>query len=138
MIDLTAVHKLIWDKLSKLSCNIYDYVPYGLLDFPYAYVGGFYTKEDNTKNTEGISCELYINIISAYRGRKEILELMNQVNNIMSQDFSNDKYTIFIKQGRHAISQEKDEVGWGKNDNNVFYHAVLVFDIEIKKNNNNQ
>lgn len=133
MIDLTAVYKLIWDKLSKLSCNIYDYVPYGLLDFPYAYVGGFYTKEDNTKNTEGISCELYINIISAYRGRKEILELMNQVNNIMSQDFSNDKYTIFIKQGRHAIAQEKDEVGWGKNDNNAFFHAVLVFDIDVKK-----
>lgn len=133
MIDLTAVYKLIWDKLSKLSCNIYDYVPYGLLDFPFAYVGGFYTKEDNTKNTEGISCELYINIISAYRGRKEILELMNQVNNIMNQDFSNDEYTIFIKQGRHAIAQEKDEVGWGKNDNNVFYHAVLVFDIDVHK-----
>ena len=133
MIDLTAVYKLIWDKLSKLSCNIYDYVPYGLLDFPYAYVGGFYTKEDNTKNTEGISCELYINIISAYKGRKEILELMNQVNDIMNQDFSDEEYTIFIKQGRHAIAQEKDEVGWGKNDNNVFYHAVLVFDIEIKK-----
>lgn len=133
MIDLTAVYKLIWEKLSKLSCNIYDYVPYGLLDFPYAYVGGFYTKEDNTKNTEGISCELYINIISAYKGRKEILELMNQVNEIMNQDFSDEEYTIFIKQGRHAISQEKDEVGWGKNDNNVFYHAVLVFDIEIKK-----
>lgn len=133
MIDLTAVYKLIWDKLSKLSCNIYDYVPYGQLDFPFAYVGGFYTKEDNTKNTEGISCELYINVISAYRGRKETLELMNQVNDIMSQDFSNNEYTIFIKQGRHAISQEKDEVGWGKNDNNVFYHAVLVFDIEIKK-----
>lgn len=133
MIDLTAVYKLIWDKLSKLSCNIYDYVPYGLLDFPYAYVGGFYTKEDNTKNTEGISCELYINVISAYRGRKEILELMNQVNEIMNQDFSDEEYTIFIKQGRHAIAQEKDEVGWGKNDNNVFYHAVLVFDIEIKK-----
>ena len=134
MIDLTAVYKLIWDKLSKLSCNIYDYVPYGLLDFPYAYVGGFYTKEDNTKNTEGISCELYINIISAYKGRKEILELMNQVNNIMDQDISSDEYTVFIKQGRHAISQEKDEVGWGKNDNNVFYHAVLVFDIKIHKN----
>ena len=134
MIDLTAVYKLIWDKLSKLSCNIYDYVPYGQLNFPFAYVGGFYTKDDNTKNTEGISCELYINIISAYRGRKEVLELMDQVNNIMSQDFSNDEYTIFIKQGRHAISQEKDEVGWGKNDNNIFYHAVLVFDIEVKKN----
>ena len=133
MIDLTAVYKLIWDKLSKLSCNIYDYVPYGLLDFPYAYVGGFYTKEDNTKNTDGISCELYVNTISAYRGRKETLELMNQVNEIMSQDFSNDEYTIFIKQGRHAIAQEKDEVGWGKNDNNVFFHAVLVFDIEVKK-----
>lgn len=133
MIDLTAVYKLVWDKLDKLSCNIYDYVPYGLLDFPYAYVGGLYTKEDNTKNTEGISCEIYVNIISAYRGRKEILELMNQVNEIMSQDFSNDEYTIFIKQGRHTIAQEKDEVGWGKNDNNVFYHAVLVFDIEVYK-----
>ena len=134
MIDLTAVYKLVWDKLNepkKLSCDVYDYVPYGELNFPYAYLGGFYTKEDNTKNTEGISCELYINIISAYRGRKEI-------HDIMAQDINSKDYTIFIKQGRHAISQEKDEVGWGKNDNNAFFHAVLVFDIDIKKNNNNQ
>ena len=56
----------------------------------------------------------------------------------MAQDINSKDYTIFIKQGRHAISQEKDEVGWGKNDNNAFFHAVLVFDIEVKKNNNNQ
>ena len=140
MIDLTAVYKLVWDKLNepkKLSCDVYDYVPYGELNFPYAYLGGFYTKEDNTKNTEGISCELYVNIISAYRGRKEILELMNQVNNIMNQDINSKDYTVFIKQGRHAIELKKDEVGWGKNDNNAFFHAVLVFDIEVKKNKNN-
>ena len=133
MIDLTAVYKIIWDKLSKLSCTLYDYVPYGELDFPYAYIGKIRTLDDNTKNTEGITCELYINIISAYRGRKETLELINQVNSIMSQDFSNDEYAIFISQGRHIMNLAKDEVGWGKNDNNVFYHTVLDFDIDVKK-----
>lgn len=133
MIDLTAVYKLVWDKLDKLSCNIYDYIPYGLLDFPYAYIGGLYTREDNTKDTEGISCELYVNIISAYRGRTEVLGLMNEVNSLMKQDLSNEEYTIFVRQGRHTTMKEKDEVGWGKNDNNVFYHAVLIFDIEVHK-----
>jgi hypothetical protein len=133
MIDLTAVYKLVWNKLSKLSCSIYDFMPYGQLDFPYAFIGGLYTREDNTKNTEGISCELYVNIFSAYRGRKETLELMNQVNSLMKQDLSDEEYTIFVRQGRHTIMQEKDEVGWGKNDNNVFYHAVMVFDIEVHK-----
>lgn len=133
MIDLTAVYKLVWSKLSELSCSIYDYIPYGQLDFPYAYIGGFYTKEDNTKNTEGISCELYVNIISAHRGRGELLGLMNQVNSLMKQDLSDEEYTIFVRQGRHTTMKEKDEVGWGKNDNNVFYHAVMVFDIEVHK-----
>lgn len=133
MIDLTAVYKLVWSKLSELSCSIYDYIPYGQLDFPYAYIGGFYTKEDNTKDTEGISCELYVNIISAHRGRGELLGLMNQVNSLMKQDLSDEEYTIFVRQGRHTTMKEKDEVGWGKNDNNVFYHAVMVFDIEVHK-----
>lgn len=132
MIDLIDIYKVIWDNLNGLSCNLYDYVPYGLLDFPYAYVGGLYTKDDSTKDTDGISCELYVNVISAYRGRKEILELMNEIDELMSRDMSTNQYSIFVRRGRHAVSQEKDEVGWGKNDSNAFYHAVLIYDIYIK------
>lgn len=132
MIDLTDIYKIIWRNLDKVSCNLYDYTPYGLLDFPYAYIGGLYTRDDSTKNTEGISCELYVNVISAYRGRKEVFDLMNEINELMDQDMSTDEYLIYVRRGRHAVTQEKDEVGWGKNDNNVFYHAVLIYDIDIK------
>ena len=134
MIDLTDIHKIIWSNLETLSCDLFDYVPYGLTDFPYAYIGGLYTRDNDTKNTDGLSCELYINIISAYKGRKEVLQLMNEVNQLMDQDMSTDKYSVFVRQGRHVVTQEKDEVGWGKNDNNTFYHAVLIFDIDIHEN----
>ena len=79
-----------------------------------------------------ISCELYVNVVSAYRGRKEVLDLIDEVNELMKNDMSTDDYFIYVRQGRHAVMQKKDEVGWGKNDNNVFYHAALNYDIYIK------
>ena len=132
MIDLTVIHKQIWSKLSKASCKVLDYVPFGSKDFPYAYLGGLYTNDDNTKNTEGLSCELYINVYSAYKGRKEILGIVNEIDEIMSQDMSTEEYTVYIKKGRHAITQDKDKLGW-TTDNNVYFHAVLIYEINIKK-----
>ena len=134
MIDLTKVFQIVWRNLEALSCDTFDYVPYGLTDFPYAYIGGLYTRDNDTKNTDGLSCELYINIISAYRGRKEVLELIDETNKLMKNNMSTDEYSIFVRQGRHAIELKKDEVGWGKNDNNAFFHAVLIFDIDIHEN----
>ena len=131
MINITDIYQIVWKNLEKVSCDCFDYVPYGLTDFPYVYMGGLYTRDNDTKNTDGLSCELYINIISAYRGRKEVLELMDEVNKLMENDMSTKKYSIFARQGRHVVELKKDEVGWGKNDNNAFYHAVLIFDIEI-------
>lgn len=133
MINTVDIYKIVWDNLEALSCDTFDYVPYGLTDFPYAYIGGLYTRDNDTKNTDGLSCELYINIISAYRGRKEVLELMDEVNQLMEHDMSTSEYSIFVRQGRHAVTLEKDEVGWGKNDNNAFYHAVLIFDINVNE-----
>ena len=126
MIDLTVIHKQIWSKLSKASCKVLDYVPFGSKDFPYAYLGGLYTNDDNTKNTEGLSCELYINVYSAYRGRKEILEMINEINNLMNQDMSTDEYSIFMRQGKHSIIQDVDK------DKNSYYHAVLIYEVNIK------
>ena len=127
MIDLTVIHKQIWSKLSKASCKVLDYVPFGSKDFPYAYLGGLYTNDDNTKNTEGLSCELYINVYSAYKGRKEILEIINKVNESMNKSMSNDEYSIFVRQGRHSVIQDVDR------DKNNYYHAVLIYEINIEK-----
>lgn len=133
MIDLVDVYKMIWSNMSQLSCPLFDYVPYGSDNYPYAYIGGLYTREDNTKNTEGISCELYVNIYSAYKGRKEILELMNEIDGLMSKDMSDDEYTVFVHRGRHTVMQKQEQLGMGVTDNNIFYHAVLIYDIEVKK-----
>lgn len=135
MINLTDVYKIVYTRLDKISCNLYDYVPYGLLDFPYVYIGGLYNRDNSVKNNEELSCELYINVISAYRGRKEILDIMNEIINLMNQDMSTNEYSIVAKQGRHTVSQIRDNVGWGKSDNNTFYHAVLIYEINITQKN---
>lgn len=133
MINLTEVYKIIWTTLSKVSCKLLDYIPYGFSDFPYAYIGGLHINDDNTKNTEGLSCELYVNVFSAYKGRKEILELVNEIDQLMGQDISTEEYTIFIRKGRHAITQDTDKMGWNT-DNNIYFHAVLIYDININNN----
>ena len=113
MIDLTKVYKEIWRNLSNLSsCQILDYIPYGYKNFPYAYIGGLYTNDDSTKNAEGLSCELYINIYSAYKGRKEILEIINEINKLMN----------------------KDNIGFGTTDNNTYFHAVLIYEVKVYEN----
>ena len=133
MIDIGKIYKEIWSNISSLSYNVVDYVPYDL-PYPYIQLGGLYTNDDNTKNTEGLSCELYVNVYSAYKGRKEILEIINNVNEIMNQDMSTDEYSIFVRQGKHAITQKKDSNGWGKTDHDMYFHAVLIYEINITKN----
>lgn len=132
MIDLSKVYQIIWGNISKLKYDVVDYIPYDSISYPYVQVGGLYTNDDNTKNTEGLSCELYINVYSAYKGRKEIIGIVNEIDEIMSQDMSTEEYTVYIKKGRHAITQDKDKLGW-TTDNNVYFHAVLIYEINIKK-----
>ena len=133
-MDLVDIYRIIWKAVEKLSYPIFDSMPFGYNKYPYAYIGGLYTREDNTKNSEGLSCDLYINAYSAYKGRKEILEMITELNNVMKQDLSNDEYTVFIRKGKHAVTQDIDELGWGEEDNNKFYHAVLIYQIDVKKN----
>lgn len=135
MIDLTKVYKEIWRNLSNLSsCQILDYIPYGYKNFPYAYIGGLYTNDDSTKNAEGLSCELYINIYSAYKGRKEILEIINEINKLMNKDINTEEYSIFIYKGRHTVIQDKDNIGFGTTDNNTYFHAVLIYEVKVYEN----
>lgn len=127
MIDLSKVYQIIWGNISKLKYDVVDYIPYDSILYPYVQVGGLYTNDDNTKNTEGLSCELYINVYSAYKGRKEILEIINKVNESMNKSMSNDEYSIFVRQGRHSVIQDVDR------DKNNYYHAVLIYEINIEK-----
>lgn len=127
MIDLSKVYQIIWGNISKLKYDVVDYIPYDSISYPYVQVGGLYTNDDNTKNTEGLSCELYINVYSAYKGRKEILEIINKVNESMNKSMSNDEYSIFVRQGRHSVIQDVDR------DKNNYYHAVLIYEINIEK-----
>ena len=127
MIDVSKVYQIIWGNISKLKYDVVDYIPYDSISYPYVQVGGLYTNDDNTKNTEGLSCELYINVYSAYKGRKEILEIINKVNESMNKSMSNDEYSIFVRQGRHSDIQDVDR------DKNNYYHAVLIYEINIEK-----
>ena len=67
----------------------------------------------------------YINIYSAYAGKKEILEISQAVSEVMKDKKVYEEYTIYIKEDRKTIMLDMD-----KNDNR-FYHAVLIFNLHI-------
>lgn len=126
MIDLIQVQKLIYDRISTLEYPIVDeFTLYEETEPPFIQLGSLYINDNNTKNSEGMVVQQYINIYSAYAGKKEILEISQAVSNIMKNNMVYEGYTIYIKEDRKTIILDMD-----KNDNR-FYHAVLIFNLHI-------
>ena len=126
MIDLIQVQKLIYDRLSTLEYPVVDeFTLYEEVEPPYIQLGSLYIEDNDTKNSEGMIVTQYVNIYSAYAGKKEILEISQAVSNIMKNNMVYEGYKIYIKEDRKTIMLDMD-----KNDNR-FYHAVLIFNLHI-------
>ena len=126
MIDLIQVQKLVYDRLSTLEYPVVDeFTLYQEVEPPYIQLGSLYISDNNTKNSEHMVVQQYINIYSAYAGKKEILEISQAVSEVMKDKMVYEEYTIYIKEDRKTIILDMD-----KNDNR-FYHAVLIFNLHI-------
>lgn len=123
-MDLIEIQKIIYDKLKELKYPVVDdFVLYQETTPPYIQLSSLYISENNTKVEEGLYVEQYINIYSDYRGKKEILEIAQEVSEVMN--FRTD--SIYVKEDRKSIILDTDK------NNNRFYHAVLIFKIYIQE-----
>ena len=135
MISFVDIQDGVWNAISKITkYTVVDYIEFDSIDPPLIRLGNIYFDDDSVKNNEGVKAQVYVNIYSTYSGKKEILDMMDEVNKAM-KDVSVDGHQVRIKQGSSRLFVDKDRFSsiFQRMDrnNNKFYHAVLVYDLYI-------
>ena len=135
MINFIRVQEAIWEAMNTITkYPVLDYVEFDSINPPIIRLGNLYFDDNSVKNNEGIKAQQYINIYSTYSGKKEAIEMMDEVNRAM-KTVTIDGHDVRVKQGNLRLYIDKDRTGsiFQRMDrnNNKFYHAVLVYDIYI-------
>ena len=135
LISFVDIQDGVWKAISKITkYTVVDYIEFDSIDPPLIRLGNIYFDDDSVKNNEGIKAQVYVNIYSTYSGKKEILDMMDEVNKAMKEVIV-DGHQVRIKQGSSRLFVDKDRFSsiFQRMDrnNNKFYHAVLVYDIYI-------
>ena len=135
MINYLDIQEAIWNALSSINkYTVVDYIGFDEIEPPFIRLGNLYFDENSVKNGEGVKAQQYVNIYSTYSGKKEIIQMMDEVNRVMD-NINIEGHQVRIKKGHMSLSLAKDQLGsihlrMDKN-NNKFYRAVMVFDIYI-------
>ena len=135
MINFIDIQEAIWNTMSTITkYPVLDYVEFDSVNPPIIRLGNIYFDDNSVKNNEGIKVQQYVNIYSTYSGKKEAIEMMDEVDKAM-KGLTIDGHDVRVKQGNLRIYVDKDRTGsiFQRMDrnNNKFYHAVLVYDIYI-------
>ena len=135
LINFIKVQEAIWNAMNTITnYPVLDYVEFDSINPPIIRLGNLYFDDNSVKNNEGIRVQQYINIYSTYSGKKEAIEMMDEVNRAM-KTVAIDGHQVDVKQGNLRLYVDKDKTGsiFQRMDrnNNKFYHAVLVYDIYI-------
>ena len=135
LISFVDIQDGVWKAISKITkYTVVDYIEFDSIDPPLIRLGNIYFDDDSVKNNEGIKAQVYVNIYSTYSGKKEILDMMDEVNKAMEEVII-DGHQVRIKQGSSRLFVDKDRFSsiFQRMDrnNNKFYHAVLVYDLYI-------
>ena len=135
MISFVDIQDGVWKAISKITkYTVVDYIEFDSIDPPLIRLGNIYFDDDSVKNNEGVKAQVYVNIYSTYSGKKEILDMMDEVNKAMEEVIV-DGHQVRIKQGSSRLFVDKDRFSSicqrMDRNNNKFYHAVLVYDLYI-------
>ena len=135
LINFIKVQEAVWNAMNTITdYPVLDYVEFDSINPPIIRLGNLYFDDNSVKNNEGIKVQQYINIYSTYSGKKEAIEMMDEVNRAM-KTVTIDGHDVRVKQGNLRLYIDKDRTGsiFQRMDrnNNKFYHAVLVYDIYI-------
>ena len=135
MINYLDIQEAIWKAVSSINrYKVVDYIEFDEIEPPFIRLGNLYFDENSVKNGEEVKAQQYINSDSTYSGKKEIIQMMDEVNRVMD-NINIEGHQVRIKKGHMSLSLAKDQLGsihlrMDKN-NNKFYRAVMVFDIYI-------
>ena len=135
MINFIDIQEAIWNAISTITkYPVLDYVEFDSVNPPIIRLGNIYFDDNSVKNNEGIKVQQYVNIYSTYSGKKEAIEMMDEVDRAM-KTVAIDGHDVRVKQGNLRLYIDKDRTGsiFQRMDrnNNKFYHGVLVYDIYI-------
>ena len=128
MIKLFDAFKAVFGGLKTLPYNVYDEVPIGA-ENPHIRVDYSFEMENSGKNYDSKVYYQYIHVFSSYRGRKEILQITDDVLRVLADDIETDTFIMYPYLERNDISIESDNTGGtikGAHANETFRHSIIV------------
>lgn len=132
MINIVELQQAIWNQLSNSTYTVVDYIEYNSIEPPYVQMGNLYVDDNSVKNAKGLRCEQYINIYSIYKGKKELLEIIDEINDLML-DLQIEGFYVYVKRGTQTVMLDTDrKTIFSNRDSQVkYYHALLKYEIYI-------
>ena len=134
MIKLHDVYEQIFRKIKALELSsdklhVYDELKDNP-QWPFIRVDYSYNRDRSGKNYDGMTYYQYIHVFSVYKGRKEVLEITDMINEALLENIETDNFIAIPYIERNEIANESDTIGGqktGYNTNETYRHAILVY-----------
>ena len=124
MISIELQEKL-YALLSTLSYPVYDDVPKNA-KCPYIKLGANRGGDNSTKINLAYKDYQYIDVFSEYRGKKEVMQIMKQVNDLLQNK------TITLENMQAFLYLNSSEILERTGAEDKYYHGILIYRIETK------
>lgn len=129
MIKLHDVYKEIFSRINALPYNVYDELVENP-QWPFIRIDYSYNRDRSGKNYDGTTYYQYIHVFSVYKGRKEVLEITDMINEALLEKIETDDFVAYPYIERNEIADRSDTIGGqktGYNTNETYRHAILVY-----------
>lgn len=124
MISIELQEKL-YALLSTLSYPVYDDVPKNA-KCPYIKLGTNRGNDNSNKTNRAYEDYQYIDVFSEYRGKKEVMQIMKQVNDLLQNK------TITLENEQAFLYLSSSEILEQTDANGKYYHGILIYRIETQ------
>ena len=129
MIKLHDVYKEIFSRINALPYNVYDELVENA-QWPFIRIDYSYNRDRSGKNYDGTTYYQYIHVFSVYKGRKEVLEITDMINEALLDKIETDDFVAYPYIERNEIAERSDTIGGqktGYNTNETYRHGILVY-----------
>jgi hypothetical protein len=129
MIKLHDVYKEIFSRINALPYNVYDELVENA-QWPFIRIDYSYNRDRSGKNYDGTTYYQYIHVFSVYKGRKEVLEITDMINEALLEKIETDDFVAYPYIERNEIADRSDTIGGqktGYNTNETYRHGILVY-----------
>lgn len=129
MIKLHDVYKEIFSRINALPYNVYDELVENP-KWPFIRIDYSYNRDRSGKNYDGMAYYQYIHVFSVYKGRKEVLEITDMINEALLEKIETDDFVAYPYIERNEIADRSDTIGGqktGYNTNETYRHGILVY-----------